>query len=154
MLKYKGVGVYLVMLIGTYYHQLDQKNRFRIPAKLKEKLGAELVLTIGSGGALELFSSEELDRSVLSKMDNISLFDETAQKSLRILLSSAHELEEDNQGRFLLPQSLKSYAGILKNIVIIGVGTRLEIWAEEKWKEYTENLDTQNELKELKNYGV
>ena len=143
-----------MMLIGTYYHQLDQKNRFRIPAKLKEKLGAELVLTIGSGGALELFSAEELDRSVLSKMDNISLFDETAQKSLRILLSSAHELEEDNQGRFLLPQSLKSYAGILKNIVIIGVGTRLEIWAEEKWKEYTENLDTQNELKELKNYGV
>ena len=143
-----------MMLIGTYYHQLDQKNRFRIPAKLKEKLGAELVLTIGSGGALELFSSVELDRSVLSKMDNISLFDETAQKSLRILLSSAHELEEDNQGRFLLPQSLKSYAGILKNIVIIGVGTRLEIWAEEKWKEYTENLDTQNELKELKNYGV
>lgn len=143
-----------MMLIGTYYHQLDQKNRFRIPAKLKEKLGSELVLTIGSGGALELFSSEELDRSVLSKMDNISLFDETAQKSLRILLSSAHELEEDNQGRFLLPQSLKSYAGILKNIVIIGVGSRLEIWAEEKWKEYTENLDTQNELKELKNYGV
>lgn len=142
------------MLIGTYYHQLDQKNRFRIPAKLKEKLGGDLILTIGSGGALELFSSEELNASVLSKTTNISLFDETAQKSLRILLSSAHELEADNQGRYLLPQSLKTHANILKNIVIIGVGNRLEIWAEEKWKEYTQDLDTEKELKELKNYGV
>jgi len=142
------------MLIGTYYHQLDQKNRFRIPAKLKEKLGENLVLTIGTGGALELFSSEQLDACVLSKMSSISLFDDTAQKSLRILLSSAHELEADNQGRYLLPQSLKSHANILKNIVIIGVGTRVEIWAEEKWKEYTTDLDTEKELKELKNYGV
>ena len=142
------------MLIGTYYHQLDQKNRFRIPAKFKDKLGSNLVLTIGAGGALELFSSEELHNSVLSKMNNISLFDEIAQRSLRILLSSAHELEFDNQGRCLLPQSLKAYANILKNIVIIGVGNRLEIWAEEKWKKYTAELDTEKELKELKNYGV
>ena len=142
------------MLIGTYYHQLDQKNRFRIPAKLKEKLGNNLILTVGVGGALELFSSDELQTNILSKMNDVSLFDEVAQKSLRILLSSAHELEFDNQGRCLLPQSLKSYANILKNIVIIGVGNRLEIWAEEKWKEYTAELDTEKELKELKNYGV
>ena len=144
----------MAMLIGTYHHQLDQKNRFRIPAKLKERLGNELVLTIGSGGALELFSAEELNSSVLSKMNNISLFDEFAQKSLRILLSSAHELEVDNQGRYLMPQSLKNHAGILKNIVIIGVGTRVEIWAEEKWQDYTSGLDTAKELEALKNYGV
>lgn len=142
------------MLIGTFYHQLDQKNRFRIPAKLKDELGAELVLTLGTGGALELFSANELKTSVLSKMENISLFDEQAQKSLRVLLSSAHELEEDNQGRFLLPQNLKSRANILKNIVIIGVGNRLEIWAEEKWKDYTDGIQPEQELKELKNYGV
>ena len=144
----------LGLLIGTYRHQLDQKNRFRIPTKFKEVLGSELVLTIGSGGALELFSASELDASVLSKMDNISLFDETAQKSLRLLLSSAHELEEDNQGRFLMPQSLKAHANILKNIVIIGVGKRVEIWAEEKWNEYSLGVDTRKELEELKNYGV
>ena len=143
-----------MMLIGTYYHQIDQKNRFRIPAKLKEKLGADIVLTIGSGGALELFSREELDASVLQKMPNISLFDERAQKSLRILLSSAHELEEDNQGRFLLPQSLKVHANISKDIVIIGVGNRAEIWAKEAWESYTENADTSKELEALKDYGV
>ena len=143
-----------MMLIGTYYHQIDQKNRFRIPAKLKEKLGSDLVLTIGSGGALELFSSEELNDSVLSKLPNISLFDETAQKSLRILLSSAHELEEDNQGRFLLPQSLKTHANIVKDIVIIGVGNRAEIWAKERWEEYLSGADTSKELEALKDYGV
>lgn len=142
------------MLIGTFRHQLDQKNRFRIPAKLKEELGSELVLTLGTGGALELFSAEALRVSVLSKMENISLFDEQAQKSLRVLLSSAHELEEDNQGRFLLPQNLKTKASISKNIVIIGVGNRLEIWAEEKWNDYTDGLNSEQELKELKNYGV
>lgn len=142
------------MLIGTYYHQLDQKNRFRIPSKLKEGIGNDLVLTIGSGGALELFSSQELDELVLSKMNGISLFDETAQKSLRILLSSAHSLEVDNQGRYLLPQSLKSYAGIEKDIVIIGVGNRVEIWAKEVWDKYTSNLDTSKELEALKGYGV
>lgn len=143
-----------MMLIGTYFHQIDQKNRFRIPAKLKEKLGADIVLTVGSGGALELFSREELDASVLQKMPNISLFDERAQKSLRILLSSAHELEEDNQGRFLLPQSLKLYANITKDIVIIGVGNRAEIWAKEAWEAYTHNADTSKELEALKDYGV
>ena len=142
------------MLIGTYYHQLDQKNRFRIPAKFKEGIGKDLVLTIGSGGAIEVFTQEELNELVLSKMNNISLFDETAQKSLRILLSSAHELEEDNQGRFLMPQALKSYANIQKEIVIIGVGNRIEIWAKELWENYAKDIDTSKELEALKSYGV
>ena len=142
------------MLIGTYHHQLDQKNRFRIPAKFKEELGSELILTVGLGGALELFSASLLEEGVLSKMNSISLFDETAQKSLRVLLSSAHELEEDNQGRFLLPKSLKAHAKILKNIVIIGVGKRVEIWAEEEWETYIKEIDTQKELEALKDYGV
>lgn len=142
------------MLIGTYHHQLDQKNRFRIPSKLKEELGQNLVLTIGSGCALELFSEELLTKTVLGKMDDISLFDETAQKSLRLLLSSAHKLEVDNQGRYLLPQSLKSHSHIIKNIVIIGVGNRVELWSEEEWQNYSTGFDASKELEALKNYGV
>lgn len=144
-----------MILVGTYFHQIDQKNRFRIPAKIKEAFGSsELVLTIGSGGALELFSKEELEVNVLQKLPNISLFDERAQKSLRILLSSAHELEEDNQGRFLLPQSLKACANITKDIVIIGVGNRAEIWAKETWEAYLDGRDLTKELEALKDYGV
>lgn len=142
------------MLIGTYNHQIDQKNRFRIPAKFKDILGSDLVLTIGLGKALELFSASLLDNAVLSKINSISLFDETAQKSLRLLLSSAHELDQDNQGRYLLPQNLKSHANIQKDIVFIGVGNRVEIWAKEEWLNYSLGLDTKQEMEALKNYGV
>lgn len=142
------------MLFGTYFHQLDQKNRFRIPAKFKSTLGDNPVLTKGCGKCLYLFSANEIESQIINKTNNISLFDETAQKSLRLLLSSTFELEIDNQGRVLLPQNLKSYAGIDKNIVSIGVGSRVEIWAEGEWLKYSEGVDINKELSKLKDYGV
>lgn len=142
------------MLFGTYSHHLDQKNRFRIPSKFKANLGENLILTKGSGKCLYLFSASEVENQIINKTANVSLFDETAQKSLRLLLSSAFELEIDNQGRALLPQSLKAYAGIDKNIVSIGVGSRVEIWAEGEWLKYSEGADIAKELSRLKDYGV
>lgn len=142
------------MLIGSYNHQLDAKNRFRIPTKFKTNLGSDLVVTKGTQHCLFLFSSEELNTDVVEKSKNISMFDETAQKSLRLLLSSAYELETDNQGRSLLPQSLKEFAKIKKDIVIIGVGSRVEIWAKEVWDDYNSGLEFDTELSNLKDYGV
>ena len=142
------------MLFGTYSHQLDQKNRFRIPSKFKANFVENLILTKGSGKCLYLFSASEVENQIINKTANVSLFDETAQKSLRLLLSSAFELEIDNQGRALLPQSLKAYAGIDKNIVSIGVGSRVEIWAEGEWLKYSEGADIAKELSRLKDYGV
>lgn len=142
------------MLIGSYNHQLDAKNRFRIPTKFKTNLGSDLVVTKGTQHCLFLFSSDELNTDVVEKSKNISMFDETAQKSLRLLLSSAYELETDNQGRSLLPQSLKEFAKIKKDIVIIGVGSRVEIWAKEVWDDYNSDLEFDSELSNLKDYGV
>lgn len=142
------------MLIGSYNHQLDAKNRFRIPTKFKSDLGSDLVVTKGTQHCLFLFSSEELNTDVVEKSKNISMFDETAQKSLRLLLSSAYELETDNQGRSLLPQPLKEFAKIKKDIVIIGVGSRVEIWAKEVWDDYNSDLEFDSELSNLKDYGV
>lgn len=142
------------MLFGTYSHCLDQKNRFRIPPKFKSTLGENLVLTKGSGKCLYLFSADGMQEQVVNKLSNISLFDETAQKSLRLLLSSTFELEIDNQGRALLPQELRAYAGIDKQIVSIGVGSRVEIWAEGEWLKYSEGADIPKELSKLKDFGV
>lgn len=142
------------MLIGTYYHQLDQKNRFRVPSKLKASLGEDAVITKGTSGSLYLLSRTELENNVFGKMNAQSMFDEEIQRSFRLLLSSSHELEVDAQGRALLPQSLKSYAGITKNIVIIGVGNRVEIWAEEAWEKYTTDFSFDKELDGLKKSGV
>lgn len=142
------------MLLGSYSHQLDQKNRFRIPTKFKASLGEDLVITKGTNHSLYLLSSQEIKENVFNKMQNVSMFDEELQRSFRLLLSSSHELEADAQGRILLPSALKQFANINKNIVFVGVGNRVEIWAEEEWQKYTENLNFDLELDGLKKSGV
>ncbi len=141
------------MLIGSYRHMLDQKNRFRIPSKFKNGLGEGIVITKGSSSCLFVFSKEEFDK-LLDKTSNISIFDDDAQKPLRLVMSSAFEAEEDGQGRLLLPSELKLHANIKKNIVLVGVGRRLEIWAEEVWDEYSKNQNFDESVKALKDRGV
>ena len=142
------------MLIGTYNHQLDQKNRFRIPTKFKQVLGDNIIITRGNGKQLFLFSSDEMQRLVIDKAESISLFDEVGQRSIRLLLSSAFELEQDNQGRVLLPQALKAFAEIDKEIVSIGAGKRVELWSKEEWNKYSQSSSIDEELSKLKDYGV
>ena len=142
------------MLIGTYYHQLDQKNRFRIPAKFKQILGDNIVITKGSSNQLFLFSSDDLKRLVIDKIENISLFDEVGQRSARLLLSSAFELEQDNQGRVLLPMALKKLAKINKDIVSVGAGSRVELWSADEWDKYCSGTVIDEEISKLKDYGV
>lgn len=142
------------MFFGTYKHQLDQKNRFRIPSKFKAALGEEFVITKGTENCLFVFDKKELDVNLFEKLSNISMFDEEAQKPLRLLFSSAHEASEDNQGRILLPAELKSHAKISKDIVLIGVGRRIEIWAEEEWDKFSSGNDFDSSVKKLSKFGV
>ena len=142
------------MLIGSYSHQLDAKNRFRIPAKFKSFLGDNLVITKGTENCLFIFFAEELNAQVFEKAKSISLFNLEAQKSLRMLLSSAHEAEQDNQGRILLPSALKKFAEIDKKIVFVGVGSRIEVWAEEKWESYTADSNFDKDMAKLADLGV
>ena len=120
------------MFLGEYRHQIDAKNRLRVPAKLKSELGDKFVITKGSNGCLFVFNSRMME-NLYSKLQNVPISDVQAQRSIRMLFSAASEAENDDQGRFLLPQNLKAFAGISKNVVIIGAGTHLEIWSEEKW---------------------
>lgn len=141
------------MLIGTYRHQLDQKNRFRMPAKFKDQLETGFIVAKGTNGCLFCFSKTEFEK-LYEKLASVPMFDTIAQKPVRALLASAFETEEDNQGRILLPQELRTYASMEKNIVTIGVGNRVEIWSEEKFDEYNsaENFDSASS--ELTKYGV
>ena len=100
------------MLIGTYRHQLDAKNRFRVPTKLKAELGTNFIITKGTGGCLFAFSSEGFE-DLYKKVSMLPLFDEEAQKPVRKFLSSAFETEEDGQSRILLPKELKDKIGFL-----------------------------------------
>ena len=141
------------MLIGLYRHSIDAKKRMRMPSKFKTALGANFIITKGNKQNLFVFSNEQFS-ALYEKMIALPLFDEEAQMPVRRFLSSAFETEEDAQGRFLLPKELALFANITKNIVLVGVGNRVEIWAEEVWDKMQEESDEKVDFSVLAKLGV
>ena len=142
------------MLIGEYKHQLDEKNRIRIPAKLKSGLGSNYIAMKGTNGCIFVFSQEEMQNMLDAKLRDLPLGDLKAQKSIRALFSSGYEVEEDAQGRFVLPIYLKEFANITKNVVSVGVGNRVEIWSEEVWNAYNGDVSFDDIMGDLIKYGI
>ncbi len=140
------------MLIGTYRHQLDTKCRMRMPAKFKQELGEGFIVTKGNDNCLYALSVQAFE-ALHQKLADLPMFDAELQKPVRMLLSSAFETEEDNQGRILLAKELREYAKIAKDIVFIGAGNRVEIWAEEVWNTYNSG-DFTSATKALADHGV
>lgn len=126
------------MFKGEYQHALDAKNRIIVPSKLREGLGNNFVITKGLDGCLYAYPMEEWI-SLEEKLKNLPLTNRDARAFVRFFFSGASEIEIDKQGRGLIPQSLKEYACIEKEIVSIGVLNRVEIWSKEKWKDYNES---------------
>ena len=123
------------MLIGEYEHSLDVKGRLIMPAKLREDMGEKFIITKGLDGCLFGFSQNEWS-NFEEKLKTLPLTNKNARDFVRFFLSGAIECEIDKQGRFLIASNLREYANMEKDVVIIGVGTRLEIWNKDKWKEY------------------
>ena len=126
------------MFKGEYQHALDAKNRIIVPSKLREGLGNNFVITKGLDGCLYAYPMEEWI-SLEEKLKNLPLTNRDARAFVRFFFSGASEIEIDKQGRGLIPQNLKEYACIEKEIVSIGVLNRVEIWSKEKWKDYNES---------------
>ena len=126
------------MLMGEYSHSLDTKGRLIMPAKLRQDIGDKFILTKGLDGCLFAFSQTEWN-NFEEKLKSLPLSDKNARNFVRFFLSGATECEIDKQGRFLLVNTLREYAEITKEVIIIGVGTRLEIWNKDKWKKYNSN---------------
>ena len=135
------------MLMGEYNHTLDAKGRIIIPAKLRDQLGDVFVVSKGLDGRLFAFPSSEWEKLV-NKIQALPLTDKNARKFSRYLLAGASETELDKQGRALLPQTLREAAGLEKDVVLCGVGNRLEIWAKETWAKeaHYEDIDELAEM--------
>ena len=143
------------MFLGEYKHQTDEKFRLRMPTTFKKVLGASYMVTKGTNGCLFVFSEDSKKELFEDKLKNSSLFDANVQKPLRLLFSSAFFVEEDNQGRFLLPKALREFASLEKDVVFIGVGNHIEIWDETLWEQYKNNEQKFDELLAgLSNYGI
>lgn len=143
------------MLIGEFEHSLDAKGRLIMPAKLRESIGDSFVVTKGLDGCLFAFSITEWN-NFEEKLKSLPLSNKNSREFTRFFLSGATECEIDKQGRFLIPNNLREAANLLKGIVIIGVGTRIEIWDKEKWKAYNsdENISVEDIAENMTMLGI
>lgn len=124
-----------VMLLGTYTPKIDAKGRMALPAKFRTQLGPGLIMARGQERCVYLFPQAEF-RRVAMQIQHTSLGNKAAREYLRVLLSGAVDQTPDKQGRVLVPQMLRDYAKLGGDIVVIGVGTRAEIWDKKAWEQY------------------
>ena len=143
------------MLIGEYEHSLDVKGRLIMPAKLRDDIGEKFVVTKGLDGCLFAYSQTEWN-NFEGKLKTLPLTNKNARDFVRFFLSGAVECEIDKQGRFLIPGNLRTYATLEKEIIIIGVGTRIEIWNREEWKKYSsdENISADEIAENMTMLGI
>ena len=142
------------MFFGEYQHALDTKNRIIVPAKLREELGNKFVITKGPDGCLYVYPLAEW-KILEEKLKTLPLTNKDARAFVRFFFSGACEIELDKQYRGVIPQNLKEYAGIEKDIVSIGVLSRVEIWSKEKWDEYNEsNIDFDSISEKMNDLGI
>jgi MraZ protein len=127
------------MLIGEYYTQLGEKNRIAIPKKLRDELSGKVYITRGYEQCLLVLDSKRW-KALMDEINKRPLLSLNVRDTKRFILGGAVEIEYDTQGRFVLPESLKSFAGIEEKIVFLGVGEWSEVWSEEKWKTKLELL--------------
>ena len=141
------------MLIGEYEHSLDAKGRLIMPAKLRIDIGEKFIVTKGLDGCLFAFSQKEWE-NFEQKLKTLPLSDKNARNFVRFFLSGATECEIDKQGRFLIPDNLRTAANLDKEAVIIGVGTRLEIWDKQTWQKCDENISVDEIAENMTMLGI
>lgn len=129
------------MLIGEYQHNVDVKGRVIVPAKFREDLGSHFYITKGLDGCLFVLSSQEWKRLT----DKIQAMPISKARGLqRFFFSGAAEVEPDKQGRILVPQQLREYAGLERDVTFIGTSTRAELWDSDKWRKFNNELTEQS----------
>lgn len=133
------------MFMGEYNHTVDAKSRLIIPSKFREILGDEFVVTKGLDGCLFVFDNTEWTAFEEKLQKLPSLTNPDVRKFVRFFMAGAITVEVDKQGRILIPTSLKDFAALEKDAVLIGVGSRVEIWSKERY-EGTVSYDDMEEI--------
>ncbi len=141
------------MFMGEYNHSIDAKGRVSVPAKFRESLGDTFVVSQGLDGCLFVFPMEEWKRFE-EKLKTLPMSDKQARKFVRFFLAGAAEVEADKQGRVLLPSVLREFAGLEKEVVMVGVGARAEIWDKTRWIENTSYEDMDEIAEHMSGLGI
>jgi MraZ protein len=138
--KYHNVRQVSRMLIGEYRHTLDGKRRIALPAKFRQALGRKVVITRGLDACLFVFSTTQW-RSIVEKLNRLSMGQADSRAFGRYLFAGAAEVEVDALGRILVPSELAAHAKLASRTVLIGVNDRCEIWDETAWDAYRVSVE-------------
>ncbi|MGN1030997.1 MAG: division/cell wall cluster transcriptional repressor MraZ [Butyricicoccaceae bacterium] len=135
---------------GEYEHSLDAKGRLFIPVKLREELGDCFVVTKGLDGCLFVYAQDEWDK-LEQKIDSLPM--SKSRDLQRFFLSSASDVVPDKQGRILIPPTLRRHARLEKEVTIIGVSRRAEIWSTAVWEEYNSGITESSVAEAMEELG-
>lgn len=131
------------MFIGEYKHNIDEKGRLALPAKFRQELKDGAVVTRGLDNCLFLYTKKEWEK-LAEKLANLPISQANSRAFARLMLAGAMDVEFDKQGRVVLPEYLRQFAGLKKSVVIAGLYTRLEIWDESAWKQYKAQTEAES----------
>ncbi len=132
------------MFIGEFTHTLDTKGRVAVPVKFRGKLGTNAIVTRGLDRCLFVFTSQEWE-SLAQKLIALPLAQANSRAFVRLMLAGAMDVEVDKQGRVLIPDYLREYAGLGKEVVVAGLYNRIEIWDSQVWKGYKEKTESESD---------
>ncbi len=132
------------MFIGEFKHNLDLKGRLAVPVKFRQKLSGGAIVTRGLDKCLFVFSNKEWE-VLAQKLIALPLAQANSRAFVRLMLAGAMDVELDKQGRILIPDYLRDYAGLKKETIVAGLYNRFEIWNSESWKEYKNKTESQSD---------
>ncbi|MFA4831683.1 MAG: division/cell wall cluster transcriptional repressor MraZ [Patescibacteria group bacterium] len=136
------------MFIGEYSHNIDDKGRIAIPKKFRADLSKGAVVTRGLDSCLFLYTKAEW-KKLADKLANLPFAQSNTRAFARLMLAGAMDVSLDKQGRIVLPEYLRTFAGLNKETILAGLYNRLEIWDQKKWNEYTKKSEGEsNEIAE------
>ena len=140
------------MFMGEYNHTIDPKGRVIIPAKFRDILGEQFVITKGLDGCLFAYDEQEWN-AFEEKLKTLPITNKEARAFVRFFLAGAADVEADKQGRILIPGVLRDHAKLIKDVVLVGVGSRVEIWSKECWDNTAQYDDVDEIAEHMQNLG-
>lgn len=132
------------MFIGEYQHNIDQKGRVAVPVKFRSAIGGGAIVTRGLDGCLFMFTEQEWGE-LAQKLMALPLAQANSRAFVRLMMAGAVQVALDNQGRVLLPDYLRQYAGLKKETVVTGLYNRIELWDKERWQEYKNKTEASSD---------
>ena len=142
------------MFMSEYYHSLDTKGRLIIPQKFRDQLGNEFILSRGLDHCLYIYTQEEWEKFIEKLSTLPELSNANGRKLNRFFIAGSIQCEVDKQGRVLIPASLREFASLEKEVVLAGVGKRIEVWNKNAWEDYNNFDDVEGIASSLEAFNI